>query len=393
MPQTKLRKQVALRQGHAREQEKDKKSKFFQLDEQIKELEQQISTTKYNKSTQHAIGLYKAKLAMLKEKKEARSSSKIGKSEQGWSVRKSGDASVVLLGFPSVGKSSLLNAITNANSPVGAYAFTTLTCIPGLLDYKGARIQILDVPGVVKGAAAGTGRGKEVLQVLRNADFILILLDVYHTGQLNVLLKEIFDSNIRINQKHPDVQIKRIERGGVRFGITVKLTKLTKETIEAILKESHIVNAEIIIRENIDADQLIDVIKGNRKYIPAIKILNKIDLIDELELKRLIKILKPDLCISAEKKIGTEDLKELIFQKLDFMPVYCKEVGKAADTKVPLILRKGNTVEDMCGRLHKDFLTKFKFVRVWGKSAKFPGQKLSLKHKLREDDIVELHIS
>jgi len=145
--------------------------------EKIKELEEQISNTKYNKKTQHAIGLYKAQLAKLKEKQKSRSG---GKKGEGYTVRKTGDGTVVLLGFPSVGKSTLLNALTNANSPVGSYAFTTLTVIPGILDYKYAKIQILDVPGVVYGAAAGTGRGKEVLAVIRNADLILFLIDVFH---------------------------------------------------------------------------------------------------------------------------------------------------------------------------------------------------------------------
>jgi ribosome-interacting GTPase 1 len=148
----------------------NKKDKRDFLAEKIKELEERISKTKYNKKTQHAIGLYKAQLARLKEKQRARSRRKKG---EGYAVRKTGDGTVVLLGFPSVGKSTLLNALTNANSPVGTYAFTTLTVIPGILDYKFAKIQVLDVPGVVHGAAAGTGRGKEVLAIIRNSDLIV----------------------------------------------------------------------------------------------------------------------------------------------------------------------------------------------------------------------------
>ncbi len=368
-----------------------KKSKSDMANSQIKELEERIANTKYNKKTQHAIGLYKARLAALKEKQEARAGT--GKSSHGYSVRKSGDASVVLLGFPSVGKSSLLNALTNADSEVGMYAFTTLTCIPGELEYKGAKIQILDVPGIVKGAASGKGRGKEVLQIIRNADLVLMLLDVYHPDYLNVLLKEIHDTHVRINQKVPDVKIKKIVRGGIRVGSTVKLTRLNEDTIKAILHEFRISNAEVLIRTDIDADQFIDVINGNRVYMPAIKALNKIDMITEAELEKIKKKVKPDICISASKRINIEPLKELIFESLEFMPVYCKEVGKKADLDEPLILRKGNTVRDMCERLHKDFVKNFKFVRVWGKSAKFPGQKLSLKHELKEGDIVELHIT
>src|SRR3989338_6927713 len=123
------------------------------INEQIKQLEKQISETKYNKKTQGAIGLYKAQIARLKEKEAVRAG--VGKGSSGYSVRKTVDATVILLGYLSVGKSSLLNVLTNANSPVAAYAFTTLTVIPGVLEYKHAKIQVLDVPGIVSGAAAG----------------------------------------------------------------------------------------------------------------------------------------------------------------------------------------------------------------------------------------------
>ena len=134
------------------------KGKNDTASEKIKEIEELISKTKYNKSTQRAVGLYKAQLAKLKEKQASRGK---GKKGEGYAVRKTGDGTVVLLGFPSVGKSTLLNAITNSESRVGAYAFTTLTVIPGTLEYKYAKIQVLDVPGVVHGAAAGTGRTYE----------------------------------------------------------------------------------------------------------------------------------------------------------------------------------------------------------------------------------------
>ena len=146
-------------------------------EERIKELEDLIANSQYNKRTQHAIGLYKAQLAKLKEKEEGRRAAASGKKGDGYSVRKSGDGTVVLLGFPSVGKSTLLNSITDAKSDVGSYAFTTLTVIPGTLDYEHAKIQVLDVPGIVQGAASGKGRGTEVFSVLRSADLIVVLLD------------------------------------------------------------------------------------------------------------------------------------------------------------------------------------------------------------------------
>lgn len=369
------------------EKKKDRRSAVA---DQIKELEDRISKTKYNKKTQHAIGMYKARLAQLKEKQAAKSSK--GKPGEGYAVRKSGDASVILLGFPSAGKSSLLNAITNANSPVGAYEFTTLDVVPGLLEYKGAKIQILDVPGIVRGAASGKGRGKEVLSVLHSADLILILVDVLRPNAYKVILKEVYDFKIRLNQEKPDVKIRKTVKDGIRIGKTVRLPDLQDKTMVDILKEFRIMNAEVVVRSQITADQFIDVLEGNKVYIPAMTVVNKIDAVSPERLAEVKEQLKPDHCISAQNNVGTEELKELIFKNLKFIRIFCKEAGKKADMGIPLIMREGSTIEMMCRKLHKDFVTKFKFARVWGKSAKFPGQRLMMKHTLQDEDVVELHM-
>ncbi|MBI2208274.1 GTP-binding protein [Candidatus Woesearchaeota archaeon] len=358
--------------------------------EKIKELEELISKSKYNKRTQHAIGLYKAQLAKLKEKQASRGK---GKKGEGYAVRKTGDGTVVLLGFPSVGKSTLLNAITNSESKVGAYAFTTLTVIPGTLEYKHAKIQVLDVPGVVHGAAAGTGRGKEVLAVIRNADMVLIMVDVFHPEHHRVLLKEVYDTGVRINQKKPDVKIEKTSRGGISIGSTVKLTKLDKKTIESVLREFDANNANIVIREDIDVDQLIDVVEANKVYMPSIIVLNKIDMANKEELERARGKINPDLCISAEKNINIQELKELIFQRLRLIRIYLKEYNKKADMEEPLIIKEGATLRDLCSKLHKDFVSKFKFAKVWGKSAKYPGQRITkIDHRMEDEDVIELRI-
>jgi len=372
--------------------QKPKKGSKVVVSEKIKDLEDRISKTKYNKKTQHAIGLYKAQLAKLKEKQSSAGKGK-GKAD-GYSMRKSGDATGILLGFPSVGKSTLLNAITNAESEVGAYAFTTLTVIPGVLEYGHAKIQILDVPGIVMGAASGRGRGREVLSTMINADLIIILIDATHPTHLKTILKEVYDTHVRVNQEPPDVKIKKTAKGGVKIGSTVKLTKLTKETIRDMLKTFRINNADVVIRTDISADELIDIIEGNKRYIPSITVLTKIDLVTKEKLAQIKKKIKPDVLISAENGTGLERLKQTIFSTLRFIRIYLKEPSKPADMKEPMIMKKGDTLSTLCEKLHRDFITKFRFARFWGKSVKFDGQKiLNLKHKLADGDIIELKIT
>lgn len=364
------------------------------VNDQIEELEAEIRKTKYNKKTQHAIGLMKAKLAMLREKAVARSSTGKAKGDDRFSVRRTGDGTAVLLGFPSVGKSTLLNKLTRAKSDIGQYAFTTLSAVPGLLEYKFAKIQIIDVPGIVSGAAAGRGRGKEVLAMLRGADLILILVDALFPEHHEALLHEIAQTGIRINQDRPDVRITKKAKGGIGVGTTVKLNNIDEKTIVDIARQMRLNNADILIRDDIDADQLIDVIDGSRVYTKALTVLTKIDLIDNHKLEELKKKIKPEVLVSAETGQGIEELKEAIYQKMGFIRIFLKEVNKKPDMDEPLMMFRGCTIKDVCLKLHKDFVDKFKFARVWGKSAKFDGQTFrKLDKDLADGDILELHMN
>ena len=368
--------------------------KDLTIHEKIKELEEEISRTKYNKKTQHAIGLLKAKLAVLKERALQRASVGKSKGDDRFSVRKTGDGTVVLLGFPSVGKSTLLNKLTNAKSDIGVYSFTTLRAIPGLMEHKYAKVQIIDLPGIVSGAASGRGRGKEILGILRTADLILILVEALNPKHYKAILKEVYEAGIRINQEKPDVKITKKERGGIVVGTTVKLTKTDKKTVKDIAREMKLNNAEILIRTDIDADQLIDVIDGERRYTKALTIITKMDLVSEEKLKDISKKIGPDLEVSAENDAGIEELKELIYNKMGLIRIFLKEVNKKADMEEPLIMFKGCTIRDVCLKLHRDFVDKFKFARVWGESAKFDGQLFrKLDKVLLDRDVLELHLN
>ena len=202
---------------------------------EIKDLQDELKKTKYNKATQGYFGIIKAKISLLKEKQESRVSQKTGKSEHGYTVRKSGDGTVLLLGFPSAGKSTLLNVLAGTESEVGAYDFTTLSVVPGMLEYKQAKIQILDVPGIVSGAASGKGRGREVLNVIQNADLVLIVVDVNHPEHYPAILKEVWEARIRLNKVRPEVFIKKKGQGGIAIGKTVPL-EVDDETLRQILR-------------------------------------------------------------------------------------------------------------------------------------------------------------
>jgi hypothetical protein len=359
------------------------------IEEQIKEVEDELAKTQYNKNTQHHIGRLKAKMARLKDEAEIRRSK--GPKTAGYAVRKSGNATVAIVGFPSVGKSTLLNKITNAQSAVAAYKFTTLTCVPGLMEYKGAKIQILDLPGLIKDASKGKGRGREVLSVVRSADLILLMIDVFETN-IQVLVEELKTANLRLNQRPADIVIAKKTRGGIIVNFTTKQSTLDEDLVVEMMNEYGHTNADIVIREDIDEDQLIDYISGNRLFLPAIVAINKTDLVQPDYLKLIEKRLKgwTLIPIAAEKGVGLDRLKEEMYKALRFIRIYMKPQGKDADMVEPLVIKDGSDIGMICDSIHRDFKKNFRYAQIWGKSARFPGQIVGLDHKVRDQDVVTI---
>ncbi len=354
------------------------------IHEKIAEIEQQMAKTQVNKATEHHLGLLKAKLAKLK--KEAEAPKKGGGSSEGFAVRKSGNATVVFIGYPSVGKSTMLNVLTGTKSKTAAYAFTTLTCIPGTLEYKGAKIQLLDLPGIIAGAKEGKGRGKEVLAVARNADLVLLILDVFCANQRDKIITELDGIGVRLDQDVPRIHIHENEKGGINVIQGVKLTHLNENTIRGVLNEYGIYNANITFRQDASVDQLIDVLVGTRKYMPSLTVLNKVDLVKPEFLKTLNYELVP---ISAGANYNIDKLKEVIYQKLKLIRIYTKRKGEKLDD-APLMMRSNSTIGDVCDELHREMRKLFKYGQVWGKSAKFPGQKVGIDHIVQDGDIVQV---
>lgn len=362
------------------------------LEEHITEVEDEIRNTSYNKATQGHIGRLKAKLAVLKLERETRAKGKGGGT--GYAVRKSGHATVGLVGYPSVGKSTLLNRLTAAESETGAYDFTTLSIIPGMLRWGGASIQILDMPGLVPGAAKGRGRGREVLSVVRSVDLVLFLIDPEHTN-LRALVGELEGAGVRINQRPPRIVVQNGDRGGLTVSSTVRLTHLGGGLAAQIAREFGMHNGSIIFREDATADQLIDVLAGNRVYVRGLQAVNKAELLSPAEKNRLIAELKPfdPIFVSARNRQGLDILVDKVGQALRFSRIYVKPPGRPPDKNEPVILRQGDTVGELLRRLPTELDRTFRSAQIWGPSARFPGQTVGRDHILADEDIVTIVVA
>lgn len=323
---------------------------------------------------------------------ENSASAKSGGKGEGFEVAKSGDARVCIVGFPSVGKSTFLTKVTETESASSEIDFTTLTCIAGILKYKGARIQLLDTPGIIQGAAQGKGRGRQVIAVARTADLILMMLEPGKGAvQKKILHRELEAMGIRLNKTRPDISLKEKKSGGVTVNSTVgPLTHIDEKMARTILHEYKIHNADVLFRCDATVEEFIDVVEGNRCYIPCLYVYNKIDRTTIEDLDRIAR--KPHtVVISCELNLNIDYLIEKIWTYLNLKRVYTKKRGARPDFTEPLILRAGATVRDVCETIHRDMVTHFKYALVWGVSVKHSPQRVGLTHLVQDEDVVEIH--
>eukprot|EP00771_Trimastix_marina_P004026 gnl/Trimastix_PCT/755.p1 GENE.gnl/Trimastix_PCT/755~~gnl/Trimastix_PCT/755.p1 ORF type:complete len:369 (+),score=120.50 gnl/Trimastix_PCT/755:344-1450(+) len=360
--------------------------------QKIKDIEDEMARTQKNKRTNSHLGLLKAKLAKYRQELLCpKSSGGGGGAGEGFDVAKTGDARIGLVGFPSVGKSTLLNKLTNTFSEVASYEFTTLTCVPGVLYYKGAKLQILDLPGIIEGAKDGKGRGRQVIGVARTCSMILIVLDALRPlTHKRIIERELEGFGIRLNKRPPQITIRRKEKGGISLANVSQLTKLDEQSIRAILHEYKVRNADIVFNCDATDDDLIDAIEGNRVYMPCLYALNKIDQLT-IEQLDVIDRMPHYVPICAHHCWNLDELLEKIWQYLNLIRLYTKPRGQIPDYNAPVIMSAEQpSIERFCNRIHRAILAQFKYALVWGSSVKHNPQRVGRDHILNDEDVVQI---
>ena len=369
--------------------------------DQIAEIEKEMARTQKNKATEYHIGRLKAKLAKLRTTL-LEGPAKSGSEGVGFDVAKAGHARVALVGFPSVGKSTLLTKLTGTESIAASYEFTTLTCIPGNLFHKGCKIQVLDLPGIIDGASQGKGRGRQVIGVAKSADLVLMVLDAAKELEKNhrkILEDELEAVGLRLNKRPPSIYLKQHKTGGIKFSSMVPLTKLGDDpdkAVDAILREYKMHNCECLFREDCSVDDLIDVIEGNRKYISVLYVWNKIDTVSVEDVDRLARQPHSVVCASGGGSgagLNMDRLIDKIWHYLSLTRVYTMKKGEDPDFSEPVVMtagRHGTTVESLCDSLHRSLKQDHKYSIVWGTSPKHSPQHVGLSHVLHDEDVVRI---
>lgn len=136
-----------------------------------------------------------------------------------------------------------------------------------------------------------------------------------------LLEHELEGFGIRLNKQPPNIHYRKKDKGGVNLNCAVAQSELDLDTVKTILSEYKIHNADIILRCDATTDDIIDVIEGNRIYIPCIYLLNKIDQISIEELDVIYKI-PHCVPISAHHRWNFDDLLELMWEYLRLIRMY-----------------------------------------------------------------------
>ncbi|MCJ1285155.1 Ribosome-interacting GTPase 2 [Xylographa opegraphella] len=381
------------------------------ITEKIKEIEDEMKRTQKNKATEYHLGLLKGKLARLRAQLLEPAPGAGSGGGAGFDVSKSGDARIALVGFPSVGKSTFLSKITKTKSEVAAYSFTTLTAIPGVLEYGGAEIQVLDLPGIIEGAAEGKGRGRQVISAAKTSDLILMILDATKRAEQRALLEaELEAVGIRLNREPPNIYLKAKKAGGMKITFQAPPKHLDEKMLYNILRDYKMLNCEVLVRDEnggfdwiepdftgtyltvfvATVDDFIDVImKDHRKYIKCLYVYNKIDSVSLDFLDKLAR--EPNTVVmSCELDLGIQDVVERCWQELQLMRIYTKRKGDEPDFSEALIVRNKSTIEEVCDQVHRTLKDTFKYAMVWGASARHVPQRVGLSHVVADEDVVSI---
>ena len=278
--------------------------------------------------------------------------------------------------------------------------FISVTVLHGVgnIIINDTKIQMLDLPGIIEGAASGKGRGREVIAVARSADLIMMVLDAARESNnlhRDILSRELETMGIRLNREPPGIYFKRKATGGIKFNATCPLSNLGDnpgETVTRVLSGYRIHNAEVLFREDCAVDDLIDVIEGNRKYIRCLYVYNKIDTLSVEEVDQLARL--PDsVVISIYMDLNIDYLLQKMWQYMGLIRIYTKRRGQAPDLSEPIVLssqRDGLSLEAACNAISKEFLPIFNFALVWGRSTKFNPQRVGLSHQLVDEDVIQI---
>ena len=367
--------------------------------EKIQRMQEFLSLVPQHKGTMKLRGRIKKKMAVLRKEMEERKQKRAGRGGPKFFIEKEGATQIALLGVTNVGKSCLLSAVTNANVLVSAAPYTTRAPVPAVMSFEDVQFQVVEAPAVMEGSADGRAWGLQSLALARNADGLILMVDLScdAVAQLKLVLGELEKARVLVSKPRGRVDIDRRYMGaGLRVILTGKLLDCTMRDVKAILRSYRIGDAVVKISGEVTLDEVEDAIFESTTYKPAVVVANKLDVtgadaaLEQLEGFMAGRV--PVVAVSCEKKLGLEQLGGMLFNAVGVIRVYTKQPGVREPSQRPFTLRRGATLADLARSIHTDFERDFAFARVWADRLVFSPQKVGVGFVLDDGDVVEIHV-
>jgi len=368
--------------------------------EKLQKMQEFLSCVPQHKGTLKLRGTIKKKMAIIRADLEDKKRKGTGKSSGGPKlfVEKEGSAQIALIGMTNVGKSCLMSATTNSKVLVTPTPYSTHEPVPGIMSYLDVQFQIVEAPAVMAGSADGRAGGHVTLGIARNADGVILMVDLSRdpVGQLKLVLGELEKSRVLVSRPSGRVDIDRRHAGAaLRIILVGKLLDCSMQDVENLLRSYRITDAIVRISGDVKLDDVEDAIFETTTYKPAVVVANKLDLKGAAANLRLLKQYVngklPVVAMSCELKTGIDELGKALFDSLGVVRIYTKEPGMRVHSDHPFALRRGVTVNDLAKNIHKEFVSNFMFAMVWAKRLPFSPKKVGLNFVLDDGDIVEIH--
>ena len=367
------------------------------IPEKIRLMREFISLVPKHKGTSNLLANVRRRIAILERELERQRSRKRG-GYGGFSVPKEGAGQIIILGPTNAGRSSLLTSLTSAKAQVSPVYFTTKKPIVGMMPYQDIQFQLVEAPALVKGASEGKMNGPQILGLARNADGLILMVDLSTdpVGDFVMLRSELENAGIMIEKPEGEVEvIRRISGAGLQVVGTGSFVDCTLEDVRRLLSSYRINSALIRIRGKVTLETLEESLFSSLVYKPTILVANKMDAEGAGEnlarLKEFMTNLKiPLIPVSCRNGEGLTRIGDYIFRMLRIIRVYPKEPGEKKPSHRPLVINEGATVIEAARKLHSKLYKEFRHARIWGPSAKYPGQRVGASHVLKDGDVIEI---
>jgi len=369
--------------------------------EKLQKMQEFLSCVPQHKGTLKLRGQIKKKMATIRKEMEEKKRKGTGKSSGGPKlfIEKEGAAQIALLGETNVGKSCLLSALTNANVTVSATPYCTREPTPGIMNYLDVQFQIVEAPAVMRGSADGKAWGLQTLGLARNADGLILMVDLSRdpVEQLELILGELEKTRVLVSKPRGKVDIDRRYAGtALRIILLGRLVDCTMREVEDLMRSYKITDAIVRITGEVGLDDVEDAIFESTTYKPALIVANKTDILGTSSQLRILEEYVQDklpiIALSCQQRQGLAKLGEEIFRAMQVIRVYTKEPAAKEPSPKPFTLKRGATLADLARSIHGEFVENFAFAKVWAKRLVFSPQKVGLTFALDDEDVVEIHL-